>query len=198
MFDGIGGLAITALAGLFYHLFWKPKKDKPVGAAVVIGDGATIQHGTKGTGHTIIVNAPVAGGLTVGDAVAGQPAVKNEMQSPPPAVIAKLSTVTAKEIRDALQSVPPFQQGEIKEFYIGQPIDWNCSLSSANKLKGGRVDVSLNCEDGSSMTCHGEVLLREYPQLRVLPTRKPVRITGTVKKFSGLYHIWVKDAKLYY
>ncbi|MGA2603555.1 MAG: hypothetical protein ABSG14_04945 [Verrucomicrobiia bacterium] len=202
LFDGILALIVVTIGTEVYRHFRNKRTPKPVqfgGGSSVVGSVATGQQGTKGTGHTIIVNAPVAGGLTVGDAVAGQPVVKNEVPSPPPAVVPKLSTVTAKDINEAILKATPFLRDATAESYVGQPIDWNCWFDSIVKGKRGRVTVSLRCEPGLTvLRCHGDVLLSEYPQLRVLREGTPVRIMGTVEGFSGPFNFLIKNAKLYY
>ncbi len=174
IFDGIGVLAIGAIGKVLYSHF---KKSGP----------ATVQQGTTGVGHVVNVNAPVAGSLTLGDAVAGHSA------APPQ----KSKTITAREIQKAIAAAPQFQQDEMAKFYYGQPIDWDCRFWIIHKRGDDKVGLTLVFNSLHSPTCYCVVPLSEYPQLKVIADNTPVRIIGTVG-WADVNTIGNKDPKLYF
>ena len=179
IFDGIGVVVVVAIGKFLY--FRLGKKDKPA---------SVHQTGQTGTGHVIQVNAPVSGNLTVGDATTNHPVASTP--------VPKSSTITAKQIQNDIQLAPPFQQGERARYYEGLPIDWNCRYMLSTKAEDDVVVITLDCwNDGILFACHCEVLLSEYPRLKILPAKTSIRIVGTLGKVSASEAV-IKDAKLFF
>ncbi len=192
IFSGIGVFAI----GVLWHYF-KRRKGKlavPTGAKsqmasiVQKGDGV-IQSGQTGAGHVVNINAPV-GNISVGDSQPKQPdLIQSNTRSP---------TLTLSQIRNDIESAPPYQQEDRKRCYVGQRIDWQTKLFSVKREdKDGNVDVTLKTEEieHNSELCGCVVRLDHYPELKVLPRGTRIRVVGKILRVGLVTDI--EDATLY-
>ncbi len=204
VFDGIGVAVIVLILGVIGYFIKRrtEKRDLPEGAKsetasiVQKGNGvATVQQGQTGSGHVINVNAPVTS-LSVGN---------SETKQPDP-IQTRTVSLSLRQIKDDIASVPPYQRRDKQRYYIGQQIDWQGKLASVHpEDKDGNVSVMLNIEGQVikglaivpvSDLCSCDVPLDKYPQLKFLPEGSPVRITGKIAGF--VLTVDIEDATLYF
>ena len=104
-------------------------------------------------------------------------------------------SVRLRDIRKAIDAAPPLQQDDVAARYEGIRIRWKMCLWIAGYQGGDSVNLTL-VESGFSLpfvSC--EVKLAEYPELKILPEKSPVLVSGTIHAVTN-FKIELQDVEL--
>jgi len=116
--------------------------------------------------------------------------VPQEGQVSAPIAIERISPVTPNELQVSIESATPLQKNAVAERYIGQRIEWDTELRSAEQ-EGSLVRLLLSAVKGTDsqypypvfVWC--SVKLDEYPELAILLEKTHIRINGIITKVSS-------------
>jgi hypothetical protein len=124
---------------------------------------------------------------------AGEPS-PNELE---PVSIGRVSGVTVKEIKEAIEKAPPLQREHVESSYIGLRVEWDTYLRSGSRGDNDMVRLILQTESSiDSHTIWCEVPFNEYRELGVLPEGSKIRVAGEIAE-ARRWDIKLKDAHLY-
>jgi len=108
----------------------------------------------------------------------------------------RISPVTPDDIQTSIESAPPFQQKAVAQRYIGQRIEWNTELCSAEQ-QGNLVRLQLRAI-GSSYPFYVwcNVKFDDYRELAVLPAEAHICINGAITRVSSSNSVNLDNARL--
>ena len=71
-----------------------------------------------------------------------------------------------------IEAQPPLMRAEVSQRYLGEEIDWLLTFTKGRELDAGRAWLTFDFDPRSIKMIVGEVGLAEYPQLRMIATRR--------------------------
>jgi hypothetical protein len=104
--------------------------------------------------------------------------------SPPPLrqEAVRLCSLTHRQISEAIEAIPPFQQAKVHESFVGATVTWITRLSAMHHI-GDKVTVTAEIPEGSGcLFCRTDVEHSEVFNLAPKGTR--FMVTGKIKNVS--------------
>ena len=127
-------------------------------------------------------------------------AQENAKQSAEPLDQKAGSSLSAAEIRAAIDRAPFLQRLDVIKHYIGLRVSWDGKLTSAWKLNEKTTRVMILVEEKNRyLSAMGDVEISKYPGLALLKEEHPIHMSGTISnisEYSGYFSL--KDVKIKY
>lgn len=137
------------------------------------------------------------------------PAPTLATNSPSALHIASSPRLSFRDLQNALESVPPLQQQDIKKHYIGLPVRWKGFLQSAEKLSPQlfsfseqqlkdeftHVSLRISDKDDEYFSAGCTIKLAKNRWLATMKRGTPLVIEGEIEEFDA-WHAKLSNAKL--
>ncbi|MFH0813746.1 MAG: hypothetical protein V2A69_13055 [Pseudomonadota bacterium] len=115
----------------------------------------------------------------------------------------QITSINPYEIREKINSLPPYQQDEVRKNYRGLWVEWKGRFSHIESQKGGSTKVSLQAVPREPtkgivrpvwLEC--TVQLSDYPQFKIMEKDTEVTVVGRIAGFDLVSTIVLDDVKL--
>ncbi|SRR5258708_4064355 len=109
----------------------------------------------------------------------------------------KLTKPSPDEIRDQINSLPPFQRRSAARAYHGLEVCWQGLFQHVEERPLGGVVITVKCYNpinysAERISCDGVLT----PKLRISKENEPLIIRGTIASVAGALGFWLKDANI--
>ena len=115
----------------------------------------------------------------------------------------QITSIDPYEIREKINSLPPYQQDEARKNYLGLWVEWKGRFNHIEKQEDGSIKVSLRAVQPKSIKgivgsawIDFTVQLSDYPQLKIMDQGKEVTVKGKIAGFDEIGTIVLDDVKL--
>lgn len=110
-----------------------------------------------------------------------------------------LASLTAFEILTDVRGRSPYERTRVDELYRGIPVDWTGEYQSLHLDSDQKTaTVFIDCAPEQPVgLVEASIALDDYPQLKVLLQKCPVRICGRIKSVSDRY-VSLMDVTLHF
>jgi len=96
---------------------------------------------------------------------------------------ARISSITAKEVLNAVDDAPPLQRKSIENSYKGITVEWKAPFFHADEEDDDLVRVMLSVAPGKFITF--SVFLKIYPELKVVREGRSITVMGRIQRCSS-------------
>ncbi len=179
VFSGVGVLALSGAGKLVWDIL-KPSVPNPKASVVTGLQAQSVTQSPIATGDNVIQN------IHYGNAQRVTPDFSDYKKSPSPA-----------EIREHLDSLPPFQKEVVKDSFVGLKVCWRASFLSVSKSYGStehRLSLYYGNNPRDIVAC--AICVDDYPRLKVALRDERIEIAGTIK--SAEFGIELTDVSLFF
>jgi hypothetical protein len=90
--------------------------------------------------------------------------------------------ILPKTIIEEIAKYPPLQRKQIEESYKGIKVEWTTIFNSANLGTDGSVHLMLYPENSQYPWIYCDVMISEYPELRIIREGSKITVAGEIKK----------------
>jgi hypothetical protein len=115
----------------------------------------------------------------------------------------QFASIDPYEIRDKIDSLPPFQQNKAKENYLGIGVKWKGKFSHITEQASGSIRVSLQAVPRVAVPgiarpvwVDFSVRLSDYPQLKIIEKDTGLSVIGRIVGFDQVGAIMLDYVKI--
>jgi hypothetical protein len=198
IFDGLGAAIIIAILGFFFKRFSGSKKDSNSTLSSQKNEVSNTN-----TNQLIVQLHP--GAIEPRQAVFPSTRTVDEVEtiqikSEKPVSLTRITKLTPKEIRKAINNVPLLMKDKLVKQYDGMAVEWNAELLSANPTGSNSARLVLqvigeNKADKDFAAC--TVSLDDYKELKIANAGMVIKVVGEIEDVESMY-FELKNVKLYF
>jgi hypothetical protein len=118
---------------------------------------------------------------------------------PAPVSAERITTITQRDISDAIDAAPPLQRDAVAERFKGVKIEWDTSLRSGYE-RAGEVHLRLRVREINEpawFDVECKVRLSDYRELGILPQGSLIRVYGEITKATS-FSVELTNVRLLY
>ncbi|MCK5133468.1 MAG: hypothetical protein KAR40_15115 [Candidatus Sabulitectum sp.] len=114
----------------------------------------------------------------------------------PPVHIDRISSISPKDIKDAIDKALPLQKLAIYKSFEGIKIEWDTLLTTATE-ENGNITLMLSLKDVMMLYVWCSVKYADYRELGIMPKDSKIRVYGVIETVDNM-SVRLRDVELKY